>query len=115
MRKTLVASAAVLATAGLLAVPTAANAASSTGCRYPYVCFYRGHDLTQPTGKFRDAGYWQHLTRSRGADGFVNTRRHDGAKIRLYGGRVICVGPHSMGGLMRSGATDVEILRGGCP
>lgn len=101
---------AALLSAGVVAVPTSASAASRSGCGYPYVCLYAGSTGSRPLSKFRDVtSGWQWLGRSFGARSFKNTRHDDVAYILTTTGRTICVRPGVTGGLMNGGATAIRI------
>jgi hypothetical protein len=73
------------------------------------VCLYRGSQTSRATGKFRDVTTgWQWFTRSRGAKSVRNASPH-AAHLLTTSGRVVCVGPHSRGGLYSGGFAAIRI------
>lgn len=112
MRKALIAASALVMSGGMLAIPAPAQAASSGGCGYPYVCLYVGGQMSHPSGRFRDiTSGWQWLGRSFAAKSFRNTRHDDIAYILTTSGQTICVNPRTSGGLFpdAGGATAIRI------
>lgn len=80
------------------------------GCPYPYVCLYKSKNLQSFTGRFRDVtSGFQHLSRSRGATSFVNTRRDDVVYLKLSTGKTICARPNSVGGLIPGGGGVIGV------
>ena len=115
--KRLAATAAVLAAGlGVMAGPNAAPAAadSAFGCPYPYVCFYKtwnDFNADRPTAMFKDRG-WQNLgSNSRGADVAYNSRNDDAVWFKYSSGRQTCLEPSRWDGIEFEGTvTQVNIV-----